>query len=109
MKSKKLSPFLWIGIAVIIVALISYFAIPGWKGIPGGVWILLGLVVPTVIGMAANLVAFAKDAKALQEEETLVKPADTTRVEAKGERSVAIGGSVRDSTIITGDDNEVKR
>ena len=39
----------------IVIVLISWFAIPAWQKIDGGIWILIGAV-------AIGLMAFAKDA-----------------------------------------------
>ncbi|MBW8010181.1 MAG: hypothetical protein FVQ83_02910 [Chloroflexi bacterium] len=113
MKNKNLSLWGILGLVIVIVAIISWFAFPSWKDQEGGVWQLLGIVAVGVVSITKDLVAIAKDVKEMQEKEALKKKQPSSRaasikkVEAKGERSVAIGGSAKNAVIVTGDNNEV--
>ncbi|HQN45011.1 MAG TPA: hypothetical protein PLA25_12815, partial [Anaerolineaceae bacterium] len=45
----------------VVIALLCWFFIPGWQGLPGGPLILAGVVAVGVIGFLANLVAYLKE------------------------------------------------
>ena len=49
--------------AVIVVALVSWFAIPQWQQMQGGVFILLGVVILAVLGGAKDAVDLWKNWK----------------------------------------------
>ena len=79
-KQKLVAAFaLWV-----VVALLSWFFIPAWRDLSGGLLILLGAVAVGVIGFLANLVAYLKE------------PDHTTT-------GTVIGGSVTAGTFIARD------
>lgn len=104
-KSIWKKPLLWLGVAIIVIALISWFAFPGWRSAQGGFWEMLGVVAVGVLSAAKDVVSLWKELKP-SNDESESKP--TLEVIATGERSVAVGGDVQGSTITTGDGNEVK-
>ena len=66
---RYLTPFVWIGIAIVLVAIVSWFAIPGWQTMPGGLLLLVVAAAVGVLTIVQQVVSIAKDAKELQKPE----------------------------------------
>jgi hypothetical protein len=114
MKSKFLSPFFLIGVTIIVIAIVSWFAFPAWHARPNGGLELLGVVFLGVLAAARNFIGIFKDTRDLQKNEEANTAAETIpqkdgSVVAKGERSVAIGGNVDKAVIQTGDNGRNRK
>jgi hypothetical protein len=114
MKSKLFTPFIIIGIAIIVIAVVSWFAFPAWQARPSGFVELLGVVFLGVLSAVKDLLAAIKEIRTIQKNDKSESSADSSsqgvkRVEARGGRSVAIGDSADGAVITTGDNNKVEK
>ncbi len=101
-----------VGFAIIIVAIISWLAIPAWRNQPGGFLYLLGVVALVVLAAAKDGVALLKEAGLLKSGEDEKKSgsaaeAPKEQASASGDRAVAITGGAKKARINTGDTHHV--
>jgi len=92
MKSLKpyLKPLFIIGSVLIITVIISWFAFPGWRAQPGGLWLLIGVAAVGIAAIAKVTLDIAKTWKDLNE------PAAQSQSEPKlRNQEQDVGGSKR--------------
>jgi hypothetical protein len=113
MKSKIFSPYILIGFGIIVVAVISWYAFPVWQTRPNGALELFAVVILGVLTVAKDLVEVILGVKEIQKKKgkanAHAKSKNMTKVEAKGERSVAVGGDANNTFIQTGDVKEKEK
>lgn len=68
--------FMVMGLAIVVVAGISWVVFPAWRQTPGGVVVLAGLVIAGVAGITRDVVGIVKD---------MQKPARRTPPQPNGE------------------------
>src|SRR3972149_979739 len=101
MKWNLVVPLGIIGLFVVIFSLSSWFLYPEWQTRPYG---LLELIIIVGVGSVAFLNALVSFIKNLRELRSANNKENRAHVAAHGDRSVAIGGDVKHTSIKTGDD-----
>ena len=79
-------PFLFIGILLLIVVLISWFAFPGWRSTQGGIFALIGTAIVGVVSLVKDLITIINEIKKAGKSRSAVKkPLTQTQVMIRSE------------------------